>query len=99
MTERKFYKSVFTLTILSEKPLSNNNEELEELVGAIYGNHVKQLPWPRHGKIESESLEVNGADMAKLLQGQGMQPEFFEIDSNGDDIESCAPKRANRSRG
>ena len=80
MTDRKFYKSVFTLTVLSEEPLSGN-EGMQTLTDFIFNGDGS-------GEIECKSItEVNGKDMAKLLRGQGSDPEFFMIDLNGDDID------------
>jgi hypothetical protein len=80
MTNRKFYRVVYQVEVLSETPYDTVN--LNDIACDIYdgpcGGNVKIV----------ESQEVGGAVMAKLLQGQGSDPEFFGIDNDGNDVDT-----------
>ena len=80
MTKRKFFKTVFQVTVLSE----------EKLVGPFgldyLAEEVKEGEWSGEMKMLIHK-EINGKQAAKALLAQGSEPEFFQIDENGNDLE------------
>jgi hypothetical protein len=83
MFEKKFYRNVVEVIILSEEPLHLGGEnilsEIESLI--TFGDCS--------GRIETTVVneEVDSATMAKLLQEQGSDPSFFMLDDDGNNIE------------
>jgi len=80
MSKRKFYRTVIELEVLSEEPIvdmaiGDINYEMEN-------GHLSGLY-----KTKIQDKEVNGKEMAKMLQEQGSDPEFFLLDEDGNDIE------------
>lgn len=79
MTNRKFYKTVITVEVLSEDPYQFEN--LSELAYDVDEGDCS-------GKTTIEKTEeVDGATMALLLAAQGSDSEFFRIDDEGNDID------------
>jgi len=80
MTNRKFYKTQVVVTVLSEEPI-NPNCNLEDLYYAITEGECS-------GVTEiMEPTELNGKEAANALLEQASDPEFFDIDENGDDLD------------
>lgn len=80
MTKRKFFRTVFTIEVLSEEP-ADPDICLEDLAHAI-----TEGPWS--GDIKTDgSAAVNGKKMAKLLVAQGSDPSFFRLTDKGEDSE------------
>ena len=78
-TERKFYKTIFTITVLSEDPL----KEIETLGELNYEITMGSCS----GHINQDlSQTIDGPTAARLLEEQGSDPEFFELTSDGEDI-------------
>ena len=79
MTERKFYRTVVHVEILSEEPyvFSGDLYSLAEDMDMGDCSGVART-------IQEE--KCNGARMAQLLISQGSDPEFFGIDEAGNDI-------------
>ena len=76
---RKFYKTVYKVEILSEEP--TELMDLDEIAQAISDG-------PYSGNCYKDSTdEVDGPSMAKLLEDQGSSPEFFQLDSEGNDLD------------
>ena len=77
MSPRKFHKTVFTVTVISEEPVNELN--LEELAGEIlYGD--------ASGAFEISSNEViDAAQAAKELIAQESSPAFLNLDDEGND--------------
>lgn len=74
----KFHRTVITVEILSEEPVNTDNLQ------HVY-EEITNGEWS--GKVETTlQEEVDGATMAKLLQEQGSDPEFFCLDENGDSL-------------
>lgn len=77
--ERTFHRQVYVVEVLSEEELPDMS--LEDLAYEINEGHCS-------GQfLESFHQEVGGPCMAKLLQGQGSDPEFFQLTPEGDDTE------------
>lgn len=80
MTERKFYRQVVTVEILSEE-LKDFDNDLEAIAAAITDGDCS-------GVVSVEvSDEVDGLAMARLLAAQGSDPGFFMLDEEGNDVE------------
>jgi len=74
-----FYKTVVTVTVLSEEPF--NEMELADVAYAIGEGDCS-------GQVEfAPSEKVDGPTMAKLLIAQGSDPEFFQIDADGNPLD------------
>jgi len=79
MTDRKFYKTVFKVTVLSEEPLGN--PDLEQVNHAITEGDCSGVV------TVSEALELDGKQAARALYDQGSDPSFFRLTSKGEDDE------------
>ena len=80
MTDRKFHKRVITVTVLSEDVLPEGmglDTVAEEISNGDYSGEVSWGP----------DQEINGKRMARLLEGQGSDPAFFQLDDKGNDLE------------
>ncbi|DAC71759.1 MAG TPA: hypothetical protein DSN98_08700 [Thermoplasmata archaeon] len=77
--DRKFYRTIYTLEVLSERPI----EDLVSLDDLHY-----MITWGDcSGMTHTEgSEEIDGATAAKLLIKQGSDPEFFMLDEDGNDL-------------
>lgn len=79
---RKFYRTVYQVEILSEEKfdesggLSLTDIDEEITIGHSSGRVIKLI----------DNEEKTGIEMAKLLQGQGSDPEFFQLDKEGNDL-------------
>lgn len=79
-TARKFYKTEITVTVLSEGPL-NPNIELDGIHYAITNGDCS-------GEVEfGASEEITPKQMAKCLEDQGSDPEFFQLSPEGKELE------------
>lgn len=79
MTNRKFYRTIITVEVLSEDPYQC--ESLSELAYDVDEGECS-------GKTTVEKTEeVDGTTMALLLMAQGSDPEFFRIDDEGNDTD------------
>ena len=80
LTDRKFFKTVFTIEVLSEDPLSSSlsltDIEYEITEGYCSGTI----------RVE-EATEIDGRTAVALLEAQGSDPEFFSLDHKGNDLE------------
>lgn len=80
---RKFFKQVFTVTVLSEEePLSENVSltHLDEYITDGDGS----------GQIDCVTEEIDAPTVARLLIEQGSEPEFFELSDTGEDLSEDA---------
>ena len=79
MPKKKYYRTIIQIEVLSEDPygyesLSQTAYDIEE--GECSGD-VKVL------KTEA----ISGKEMAEALTAQGSDPEFFQLDEEGNPIE------------
>jgi hypothetical protein len=73
---RKFYKRVFTVTMLCDEPIGDNWLAIEQIEAVYTG--------PASGGLHVGDLEeVDGPTMAKLLQEQGSDPGFLGLTDDG----------------
>jgi hypothetical protein len=79
-TQRKFYKTVIQVTILSEEPFSS--DELENLETVNY----EITEGGCSGVVKEISHEeLTGKQAAEALQAQGSDPELFQLTEDGED--------------
>jgi hypothetical protein len=77
---RKFYKTVYTFTVLTEDNPVPDNMDLEDV---LY--ECQDGGWS--GDITSVSIdELSSAQMAKALLEQHSSPEFFDLEDDGTDL-------------
>jgi hypothetical protein len=77
-SQRKFYRTVYTIEVLSEEIIPENaslNDVIEESTIGGYSMIVEKPTF----------AEVNGPTMAKLLLAQASDPEFFQLNQYGED--------------
>jgi hypothetical protein len=79
-SQRKFYRTVIKVEVLSEEPVSF--DDLSDVVEAITTGDCSG-DWK-----EELSQEVDGPTMARLLEAQGSDPDFFNLTEDGEDEES-----------
>lgn len=86
MTDRKFYRTVIQVEVLSETPL-DDDVDLDEVYAIItHGDCSGQC------KRIVDNEQVDGKTMAKLLEAQESDPCFFWLTEDGEDTEEydCA---------
>lgn len=76
MTNRKFYKTIIQITVLSEEPMTGG----ESLSDICY--EMDQGDFSGQMKI-GKSKELDGKQMARALKRQGSDPGFFGLDDDG----------------
>jgi hypothetical protein len=78
MTDKKFYKSTYTVEILHEEPMPDDFTLSDALQEADIGDYVQ------HVRKTLRNEEVDARTMVDLLYDAGASPGFFMIDENGD---------------
>ena len=79
MTTRKFYRTVITIEVLSEDSIPIEMELSDILDEVFEGNFSKR-------ELSEVETKLNGKQAAKALIEQDSDPEFFQLDENGNDI-------------
>lgn len=80
-SKRTFYRHVFSIEVLSEEELGSMS--LVDIEEAITTGHCS-------GQfLETAVTKVRPKTMAKLLLKQGSDPEFFQLDEQGNDLEDA----------
>ena len=80
MTDKKFHKTVFQVTVLSEKPFASDlslSDIHDEITTGDCSGVVKEV----------SHEEMNGKQAADALYEQGSDPGFFMLDDEGNDDE------------
>lgn len=77
--ERKFYRNVFTVEVLTEEPICSCPDLSTVAYQIIDGD------WSGETTHSIENEECDGPKMAKLLEAQGSDPSFFRLTSDGED--------------
>lgn len=80
MTNRKFYKKVYRIEVLSENRIPDGMELPDVLQEAEVGDYSADIQ-------EDAEIVLNGEDAAKELEKQGSDPGFFNLTPDGDDVE------------
>lgn len=79
MAREKFYKYVYQVVVLSEEPRHFDN--LSEIDYQIKdGDCVGEVSL-------KEAKELTGPEMAEALSDVGSEPEFFQLDMDGNPLE------------
>lgn len=76
---KKFYKTKITLEILSENPIPDHASLSAIIEAADIGDYVA-------GEDKREQTELTSLQAAEELYKVGSEPEFFGIDSDGNDV-------------
>lgn len=77
--KRKFYKAVIQFEILSEKPIPDMS--LEDIAYETREGHMSGY------FLDTKRTTLTGKQMAVALSSQGSDPEFFQLDEKGNDLE------------
>lgn len=88
----KFYQTIIGIEVLSEEPLPENmalDDVLREINEGDYSGK----------ELSRFTSEVDGQTMAKLLLGQGSDPEFFALTEIADGADICGGAKCTRSEG
>jgi len=80
-SKRKFFKTTFKVEVLSEDvPVEWDN--LYDVASAIDTGDCS-------GRITDEKIvKLSASKAAEALQAQGSDPEFFQLDEDGNDLEN-----------
>lgn len=78
MTDRKFYRTVIHVEVLSEEPYTFSGN-LVDVANDISSGDCSGVA----RTIQEEKCD--GVRMAQLLLAQGSDPEFFMLDDSGND--------------
>lgn len=81
MTDRKFYKTVIKIEVLSEEPIPSGMD-LENVIAECKEGacSMRQFGW--------KETELNGKQAAKGLLLQGSDPGFFQLTEKGEDTDT-----------
>jgi hypothetical protein len=83
MTNRKFFKTTFTVDVLSEEPIPDWMTLQQVLDEADCGGYVAGVSTSEADTRVEKGL--NGKEAADALHGLGSQPGFFQLDDEGND--------------
>jgi len=75
----KYYRTEIKVVVLSEEPY-----EFESLENTAY--HITDGDCSGEVSIVEANKELTGPEMARALQDQGSDPEFFQLDASGNDL-------------
>ena len=81
MTDRKFYKTIITLEVLSEEPIPAWMEA-EDIVRESSDGSFSMAT------VGNNEVELDGKQMVGELNEQGSDPEFFNLTDDGEDIDN-----------
>jgi hypothetical protein len=81
MKPKKLYKSVLKIEVLSEEPLDENIDMESILYKTQFGDYSGRKTW------ESGNIEVVGVEAVKECDLHGTDPEFFQMDEQGFELE------------
>lgn len=78
--ERKFYKSTYTTTVVSDRPLSTELE-LKDVAEQIVSGDLE-------GEVEAGlNVEITPQEAARLMLEHGSDPSFFGLDDHGNTLD------------
>lgn len=75
---RKFHRYVFHVEVLSEEPLGPP-DSLEHLYGMLQEDCTERF-------LTTEHEEIDGPTMARLVIEHENDPEWFDLDDEGNDL-------------
>ena len=79
--EKKIYKSVLKIEILSEEPI----EDGYSLNDISY--QITDGDWSGDTDRENRNIELQGKEAAEACINQGTSPEFFMMDDEGNEMD------------
>lgn len=79
MTNRKFYRTIYTVEVLSDAPIPEGLDLTDVLEEAHIGSYCADVKG-------QDSFTVDGKEMARLLTDQRSDPQFFDLNEEGDDL-------------
>jgi len=82
MSKGKLYKSVLKVEILSEVPYPDVMSLDQVAFDIVEGECSGVIEW------ESLNAELHGTEAVKECEKHGSDPEFFQMDENGNLLES-----------
>ncbi len=80
MSKRKFYKTTITVTVLSEDP-GVSGYELGTIAREIVDGDLV-------GSWSGDEKKIDAKECARLLSEVGSDPEFFNLDEDGNDSDA-----------
>jgi hypothetical protein len=87
-SKRKFYRTVIEVEVLSEEPYD------PQTLGGI-AHDIMNGDCSGQWEVK-ENMEVDGPTMAKMLQEQGSDPEFFQLTEDGEDQDMVEKTKMSR---
>ena len=81
MTKKKLYKSVLKVIIVSDEPYPDSVNLEQVNYDITEGHNSGILEW------EYLNAEIVGAEAVKAMEEQGSDPEFFQMDDEGNELE------------
>ena len=84
MTNRKFYRAIYQVVILSEVPL---NEKLSEKLSLRDMDLLDIDPDLSTSVNQIEVETLDGKQAVEVLKSHGRHPEFFLLTEEGEDLE------------
>ena len=78
MTTRKFFKTTITFEVLTQEPIPDGMLLESIIANTIHGDYVGKQP-------TFETKELNGEQTVEELMESGSEPDFFQLDFDGDD--------------
>lgn len=79
MSKKKYYRTIIKLEVLSEDPY-----EFQDIESTAFD--ITQGECSGEVSLPVISQELSGKKMAKALQAQGSDPEFFGLDADGNQL-------------
>ena len=80
MSPRRFYRTVLTITVLSETPIPGDMDLSDILNEADEGSYMA-------GGKELHQFTLSAKEAVNWLYDFGSEPIFFKLDDDGNDIE------------
>jgi hypothetical protein len=78
--KKKYYKTIVTVTVLSEEPV--------DTALGLGDIHEEIINGPWSGVVDvGEGVELTGKEMAAALLAQGSDSEFFGLTPEGEEID------------
>jgi hypothetical protein len=81
MAKKKIYKSVLKVEILSEEPLDDC------LSLSDIDCQITNGDWSGTEEWDTHNIELVGKEAADAIIHQGSDPDFFQMDEDGNDID------------
>lgn len=79
---KKIYRNVVQIEVLSDEPLKTG--ELTDLENVSF--QIGEGDWSGRIKPVIQNLTYTGKEAVEIIQEQGSDPEFFNLDQDGNEI-------------